>query len=459
MKIIVIIIVLGIITGCEKKLELKPNSNVTLLSTEKDLEMVLDNTDRMNNTLGLAHISADEYFIPNTQLWQSLRSNTMRNAPIWQADIYAAETNIPDWTNPYASIYYCNNVLDILSKQDIGNSPGKAVLKGWALFGRAYALHSLATTFCKAYEESTASTDLGLPLKLSANIDEILPRSSLQETYNQIISDVTASADLLQRDIIPGKRTRPSKVAAYALLSRVYLSMRSYGKAEIWADKALELYSVLTDFNTLSKLNNSFTYDSEEIIYFTKQINTYSQLASANANLTYGVDTNLIALYSPNDLRISIYFQKNSMNHYNVKRINSLSTAPFTGLATDEIILIKAECLARRNEYILSMQYLNQLLSKRWGPNETTPAQPFQNIIATSPAVALNHILTERRKALVWRSLRWSDLKRYNLESRNITIQRKLDDVIYTLEPNSNRYILPIPYDEIALSGIQQNQR
>jgi len=459
MKRIIFLLLICVTNGCTKKLDLKPDSSIVLPESVQDLEMILDNTDKMNNTLGLAHISADEYIIPSLQIWNSLRTITSRNASIWEKDIYGGETKISDWTTPYGSIYYCNNVLEILSRQDISTDIEKKKLKGWALFGRSYAFYSLVSTFCKAFDRSTASSELGMPLKLKAGIDEIVPRSSLKDSYDQIISDAMEAAELLQQDIIPGKRTRPSKVAAFAFLARVYLSMRTYDKAELYADKTLTLYSKLTDFNTLSKTSNSFNYDSEEIIYFTRQITTYSQLTSAAISNTYGVNPELIGLYSPYDLRIPIYFQKNTSGNFNLKRINSLTASPFTGLATDEIYLIKAECLARRGETQKSMDFLNQLAEKRWNPNAKIPVTSFQPMTATSPDVALDKILIERRKALVWRSLRWTDLKRLNMEGRNITITRKLDDKTYTLLPNSPRYILPIPDDEVSLSGVQQNER
>ena len=126
---------------------------------------------------------------------------------------------------------------------------------------------------------------------------------------------------------------------------------------------------------------------------------------------------------------------------------------PFTGLATDELYLIKAECLARRNHKEEALLYLNKLLEKR------VKTGTFKPIIAVDIDETLQLILTERRKSLVWRSLRWTDLKRLNLESRNITVTRNMGGHIYELEPNSLLYVLPIPNDEVKLSGITQNER
>lgn len=460
MKKIVVFITVTCLIGCGKKLNLKPDSKIVIPSTTQELEKILDNTDFFNYTPDLPQISADEYFIPTLQNWQALTTSTARNASIWQKDIYGGEMAIDDWRFPYSAIYYANNVLDILNSQDISNDTEKQRLKGWALFARSYSFFSLVGTFSKVYNPSSAATDFGIPLKLNGRIDEIVPRSSVAKTYDQIIRDAMDSSELLQPNIVPGKRNRPSKVAAYAFLARVFISMASYDQAENYADKTLEIYSKLTDFNTLNKTASApFTYDAEETIYFSRIINRYTDLTSALVKNTYGISSELLNLYDPSDLRLQIYFQKNTIGNYNIKRINTLNTFPFSGIATDEIYLIKAECLARSGQTAESLEYLNQLISKRWNPNATGTFKPYQNITASNSEIALEEILAERRRSLVFRGLRWSDLKRLNLEGRNITLTRKLDNQIYILEPNSSRYVMPIPDNEVALSGIQQNIR
>ncbi|WEK17847.1 MAG: RagB/SusD family nutrient uptake outer membrane protein [Candidatus Pedobacter colombiensis] len=459
MKKMMMILVIFAVLGCTKKLDLKPDSLIVVPKSAKDLQLILDNTDVMNVTPNIGHVSADEYFFSSLQAWQSLYSPVTRAASVWQKDIYAGVTQVSDWIRPYSTIYYSNTVLDILASQDISNDNEKRVLKGWALFARAYAYYNLVSLFSKAYDPLSASQDLGVPLKLNANIDEILQRSTLEQCYNQIILDAKAAGDLLQQDIISNKRSRPSKVAAYALLARVYLNMGKFTEAEAYADKTLSLYSTLTDYNLISKTADfGLSFNSEEIIYLTSQYPDYDEL-NPGLETAYGIVPELINLYNPSDLRLPIYFQKNTLGNYNIRSVYTGSSTLFSGLATDEIYLIKAECLARRGETLQSMSYLNQLGIKRWNPNATSPSKPYENLIANTPEIALDKVLIERRKALVFRGIRWTDLKRLNVEGRNITITRKLDDQIFTLEPNSPRYVLPIPDDEVALSGVAQNVR
>ena len=88
--------------------------------------------------------------------------------------------------------------------------------------------------------------------------------------------------------------------------------------------------------------------------------------------------------------------------------------------------------------------------------NSTTP---YQNITAATEQEALTKILTERRKELPFRGLRWMDIKRLNKEGANIILVRNMNGQTYTLQPNHIRYALPIPESVIALSGMQQNPR
>lgn len=454
MKRIILLLTIAFFCGCTKKLELKPDSSLIIPKSVQDLENLLDNADEIINcTPALAQLSSDEYFITDFASWQSLPNIIQRNTYIWNKDIFGGERQIPTWLLPYTQIFYSNSVIDVLDKQNINNNETNNI-RGWALFVRAYAFYTLVSNYSKAYDPNTSNTDLGIPIKLSSDITEIVQRSTLQQTYDQIIKDVLASSELLKQDITIDKRNRPSKVAAYALLSRIYLSMRRYEKAEFYADKSLAIYSKLTDYNTLTISDeSSFTINSSETIYFTAQLGEFPATIFSTSDF-YGVDTTLINLYAPSDLRIPIFFTKNS-NGYSVvnKGINNDQGPPFTGLAVDELYLIKAECLARRQQKEQALSFLNELIKARMQTGA------FIAITANDANDALEKILTERRKELIWRGLRWTDLKRLNLEGRNITLIRKLDGQIFTLEPNSPKYVFPFPDDEVALTGIQQNIR
>ena len=69
-------------------------------------------------------------------------------------------------------------------------------------------------------------------------------------------------------------------------------------------------------------------------------------------------------------------------------------------------------------------------------------------------------ILAERRKELIFRGLRWPDLKRLNLHDKYKTqLKRIIDGKEYLLEPNSLKYALLIPQDAIDEGKLVQNKR
>lgn len=462
-KIILALAILIVLSGCDKKnfLDKKPNSTLVVPKGLNDFQGLLDNTDMLSLTGGLAQLSADEYTVD----FALYRSSTaiLRNAYVWERDIYSGEQEIRDWNVLYKGIFYANAVLDGLSKSAESSSPQGQYLKGWALFSRAYAFYDLTRNFCKVYDAGSANNDYGIPLRLEAGIDYTKQRSTLQQTFDQILRDLAIAENLLPPVRPTATLNRPSRIAVYALLARIYLDMRNYDQAENYSEKCLNLYNTLINYNTLNQSSAvPFPITNEELIYHSNQVVAYSPFTNAFSTVTgVQVSPELISLYSVNDLRSVIFFNKLANNIYTKKRgYSSVSGAyPFTGLATDEVYLILAECLARRDQISQAMDLLNQLLIKRWNPAATTPLKPYQNITASTPKEALEKILLERRKELVWRGLRWHDLKRLNKEGADIKLSRNLNGTIYTLAPNDPRYIFPIPDDEITLSGIKQNDR
>ncbi len=97
-----------------------------------------------------------------------------------------------------------------------------------------------------------------------------------------------------------------------------------------------------------------------------------------------------------------------SNGYYKYKGSYTRSSTFFTGITTAEMYLISAECYARLNEVNKAMEQLNTLLVNRIRTADFIP------VVAIDKTDALNMVLEERRKELIFRGLRWSDIKRYN---------------------------------------------
>jgi tetratricopeptide (TPR) repeat protein len=441
--------------SCKKQddyLAAVPDESLGVPSTLNDLQLMLQQENYFNaSDPGFGTLSADEYYVSDAS-WIS-SSPLEQNVYLWAKEIYPNQTDqIDDWNSSYLQVYTANTVLDVLSGiKNIGNpvNPQHDVIKGSALFFRAKAFYNLLQIFSLPYDSVTAGTQLGIPLRLSADLNIKSVRSSEQECYNQILQDLQTAVSLLPATT--AHPTQPTIAAADGFLARVYLTMGNYTKAFQFADACLAGNHSLMDYNSL-KLG-AFPIASSllnEDIFHCATLN-YGIFGYSDAI----IDSNLYHSYQSNDLRKSIFFyyyrnQWTWNGTYDVIETNIV----FDGIATDEMYLIRAECYARLGNTTAAMNDLNALLVKRW---KTGTFVPYTAVNADD---ALQQILAERKKELLFRGTRWTDLRRLNKDPRfAVTLTRRIKGVTYTLPPNDPRYTLPIPYPEIRLSGIQQNAR
>ncbi len=165
------------------------------------------------------------------------------------------------------------------------------------------------------------------------------------------------------------------------------------------------------------------------------------------------IDQKLYNTYDENDLRKAAFFRINSDNEIIFKGFYNRNNGPNPGVAVDELYLIMAECEARIGNTQEAMDNLNKLLETRWKPGTFSP------YIAASQQEALAIIRKEREKEMPLRGTRWADVKRYNRDGANITMQRTVNGQSYELPPNDPRYAVAIPEEIIKIAGIPQNPR
>ncbi len=446
--------IFGVIS-CKKYLDYPFRNNVRIPTHLNDLQGLLDDAAIMNEnrTPSFMETSSNDYFcLPERY---AALSDWAKQAYIWQPYDYRYPN---DWAICYHPIYVSNFCLEMSNK--IERTPANASnwdnVHGSALLFRAYYFLKLAWTYALAYDEASASSDKGIVLRLTSNYNDPSVRSSVAETYKQIIQDAQISIALLPD--LPLHSFRPSKAAAYGLLARTYLSMRRYDSAYLYADRALTIKSDLINYNgdpdlgTLT-INYPFKRFNKETVFYTEMNTsaTQSLILASRAR----IDSILIDTYEANDLRKTAYFTK-SGNYYQFKGSYTQTSRNFTGISTPELLLIRAECLARNTvngsgNLQKALTDLNNLLSKRY----RTAA--FMPVTMDSREAVIDRILLERRKELLFRGLRWMDVKRLNKEGRNIVLRRLLNGNTYTLEPNAAYYALPIPTDIVEITGIPQN--
>jgi starch-binding outer membrane protein, SusD/RagB family len=279
-------------------------------------------------------------------------------------------------------------------------------------------------------------------------------RSTVQNTYDQIISDLKEAIGLLPKT--PAYKTRPSSVAARALLAKVYFAMGDYVNAKSSADQALNDKLDLLNFNTLTIGSaNPFptlAKGNPEVIFHAWGISYSLTSQSGRAR----IEPALYQSYRNGDLRKTAFFTADgSTGYYRFKGSYSANQTYFCGISTSEIYLLRAECLTRSGDLAAGLDDLNKLLKNRYTVSTFIPIQ------ISDREQLLNVILQERRKELPFTgNVRWEDLRRLNRQtSTQVTITRTYKGANYTLAPNDVRYIFPIPDDEIQLNNLTQNIR
>ena len=429
-RIIIYLLIAFCCMSCQGYLDYKPNIKMAIPSTLEDAELLLSNYSEMNTGYpNQGEIASDDYFLSYDN-WLSISEIDDRNIYCWNNEPL---TNAMPWQSTYKVVYIANQVIQVLDKLDPKvNAQKWRQLNGAAHFFRAFAFHQLLSVYTVPYKKGSASTELGIPIRLTPNIDEVMPRASQAASYEQVILDLKLAVSNLPAHT--AGKGMPNKNAAFANLARVYLDMQEYELAYRYADSALQENAVLWDFNDLDMdADLPFIRFGKEVIF-----PATAQFSDAFGEFYCYMDSTLVNSYQQNDLRKKLFFKPSPSdpNYYTFKgSYDNSYGSPFVGLTTSELYLIRAECAARTGRIDIANADMNALLVTRWVKGT------YKTIDEPDPATLLTYILEERRKEMVFRGLRWTDLKRLNLEPKfETTLTRNLNGTVYRLQPNSLSY-------------------
>lgn len=453
-RYIVGMIVLCSLVSCGDFLDEKPEKAMVIPSSYADLQALLDDDGRMNSTrhIGLLEIGADNYYLNQDVL--DAQQPFERDCYLWHPNpIYSQIAINQQWTATYQPISVANVVLEQLERIHESDENAYNNIQGAALFFRGYSHFTLAQVYAPPYEPEGNNDQDGLPLRLTSDLDKMSSRSSVKDTYEQIIADLTTALALLPERV--EFATRPSKPAAAAALARTYLAIEDYDQALRYAEMALEWYDYLMDYNQVDEnLAMPFARFNEETIFYTTA-GGVNPLHPNRAN----VDTLLYRSYREDDRRKVLFFAPNARGTHSFKGTYAgfATGVFFSGLTSAELYLIVSECLVRVGKLQDATRVIKAFMKKRYEPGFLFPS--FH-----SEEEFLGFILDERRKEMVFRGTRWSDLRRLNRDPRfSKTLSRTViengERVVYTLPPEDSRYTYLIPQEVIALTGMTQNRR
>ncbi|MBB2145804.1 RagB/SusD family nutrient uptake outer membrane protein [Pedobacter sp. LMG 31464] len=434
------------LTSCEKYLDKKSDQKLVVPQTVAELQAVLDDNTLFNqNEPNAVIVAADEYQL-SYAAWQGLNEFS-RNMYIWAPALQFASTASDNWSVLYTQVYRANVVLTNLPNVAEQGFQEWRNVKGQALMLRSKAFFQALMIWTVGYQASTSANEPGIPIRLDVNFNTTSIRSAQKECFLKVIDDLRESAALLPD--IPVHPIRPSKPAAYGYLARTFLAMGMADSCLKYTNLALALKGSLMDYNGGPGVNPTAEYPfarfNPEVIY-----DTYMGHPTSVSNGV--IDPELYNSYAADDLRkVRFHRSSTSIGYFKGSYYGTFDL--FNGIATDELYLNRAECYARLGDKTRSIEALNTLLLKRF---KTGTFQPYTAIDSEE---ALKKVLTERKKELVFRGLRWMDLKRLNADGADITLKRVLSGKEYMLLPNDRGYAMPIPEKVISTSGMAQNLR
>jgi hypothetical protein len=352
------------------------------------------------------------------------------------------------WTSTYSYIYQCNDLIVGLT----GTNTITPAL-GYQLLGEAYFLRAL----CYFYMVNLYG-DVPLVLTTDHTKSATMPRTAMDEVYKQMIADLTEAKDLLTVTYVttpdyPTARVRVNKLAAQALLARIYLYLGE------WAKSATEATAVIESgvYQLETNLAQTFRHNSKEaILQFMPVAEAFNTAEGGifvpvvpNGRPAFILSDTLMKKIEPGDARrLWIRTVTNSGKVYNSPykyKLNSGTPREEYNmvLRLAEQYCIRAEALTMLDQLTDAVSDLNKIRKRAGLPDLTT---------ITTQSQALAAIEQERRIELFaeW-GHRWFDLKRW--PARTHPGQKRVEEVMSVCRPATwkpTAALWPIPKDELS---------
>ncbi|RQO68948.1 RagB/SusD family nutrient uptake outer membrane protein [Pedobacter sp. KBW01] len=479
------IISVFLLAGCKKYLSEEPKKQASI-QTVSQLEALVDNATAFSYETNYTAINSTDDTEISKLFYQNYRTQTAVTVDrlqyyVWDVNGLVSQVSDLLWNGEFKKIFTANLILANID-QATGDEATRQRVKADAHFIRAYSYWVLANHYCAPYTAANLNS-LGLPIKKTVEYTESLKRATLKETYDFILSDIAEAQKVAVDDVESLKPWRVSKKAIAAFMSRFYLFTGELDNSLAQANSALgSLNTKLVDFKTL-KAGNTASYTNPVAVltyvelndwaavkflywpesYYTRYVYTSAQWFVPSAAL--------VALYdTQNDLRYKSFVIPNGGRRFSVVTPATTRYTVFNdgryipaGFTIAEVLLNKAEVLARKGDVTGAMDAVNILRLKRMST--------YVALTAANKDEAIKKVLEERRRELPF-AMRWYDIRRFSVNdypADDVTLTRDFFEVsatgvninspkTYTLD--AKRLLVPINNVEMDASQgqIVQNQ-
>ena len=486
LKIAAVIAVTFGLTSCLEKLPgdfiLEEDAMQTLSDAEQTLTGIY--TAYMSSALYSGYLT----LCPDIQadLVYAVQGNSNQYGTHWLWDIRSTNAEIE---SVYAALYRvigrCNFYLDQVEELRASLTDDEDIqyldyYTGEAYCARALAYSELIKCYCKAYDPTTADSELGVVLADTYFGEKPVKRASLKESYEFIIADLKKAQELLDEENDGYDAPYFTNAAAHAIHARVALFMQDWDAAIEHSTKLIEsedfalasAKSYVTGNQTY--LDYMWTNDASfENIWRIGYTTTSFGGAQGSVFLNFTTDYFyyypdyvpaqwVLDLYGSTDGRYNAYFARlqtgyahqltwpllvkyygnesliaNMIYHVNMPKPLRLA----------EQYLIRAEAYCRKGSFSQASADLSTLRESRHTTGGT---------ISVNAGNWLETISDERVRELYMEGFRLNDLKRWGKGfTRTPQSQTQSEGSSMKIEAGNPLFVWPIPNHELVSPGSQ----
>ncbi|GHU75711.1 membrane protein [Bacteroidia bacterium] len=420
----VVLIVFGLSSCDDMDFLIRKDESLALINdsikTEEHLKLLmrgayqsLSGNNVMGGTMYVAtdNLADDAGYSGATFEWVQVRDHTMN---------FFNPIGRTAWQNSYSTINYANQAaFSDISDQIIGD--GGTELKADAAFIRALCHFHLVRLFAKPYAAET-KTAPGVVIRtrgfttLSQVAEGIAPRSTVDEVYEQVITDLKYADSSLpaSRTIMDGMGTPD---AAKAILAKVYFYKGDMANVIEYASKVVNDNSRYDlDADMMAKFARASTpgTTSKEVIFMhvSRDVSTdpwggvRGSYNPSSGTAQYYPSADLLAAYNKDkDSRFELFYKEDSkiQGGWQTKKFDYPNMDAIV-IAYNELILYYAEALASENQLQEAVNWLNKIESRAYGSPQTAASAGKEAIISA--------VQKERRLELALQGERIYELKR-----------------------------------------------
>lgn len=357
------------------------------------------------------------------------------------------------WNGFYAAIANSNIVIN--AEADL-SGPEVDHIRGQAYAMRALSHMNLLLHFGQQYVSSGDPAN-GVPYVTTYNEGDLYPeRDPISTVWSNIVDDFNTAANLMDPSF-DGDVAIINYNAVKALQSRLYLYTEDFGAAIAASDEVINSGQYgLVDAGSYVDAWASGTGPSSifEVGFIESDRAGNDSIARIYRDTNYGdveATEDLYTAYGAGDVRLDLFDVNGDEYRMAFKYVDELGSDNVRLIRYAEVLLNKAEALARRNQgtdRADALLIINQISSERGSGTTYTAGTP-------------ENVLAERRLELAMEGHRLFDLARHGLDISNVFVPARGqnfnegNDIPF----GDFRYALPIPNAEInANPNMTQNE-